>query len=79
MTDSHQFVITTMDLHTIDMEPYQYSGTNITGIRLVNPENSLMEHVTNFMAESNGDTEEEDTAEAGRKKIYFYSNAKNLF
>jgi hypothetical protein len=25
------------DMHTIDLEPYQYGGTNITGIRLVDP------------------------------------------
>lgn len=49
MTDYHQFIITTMDMHTIDLEPYQYSGTNITGIRLVDPDNPLMQTVTNFI------------------------------
>jgi len=24
-------------MHTLDLEPYQYGGTNITGIRVVNP------------------------------------------
>lgn len=27
------------DLHTLDLEPYQYSGVNFTGIRLVDIEN----------------------------------------
>jgi ionotropic glutamate receptor len=31
MTDHHQYIVTTMDMHTIDLEPYQYGGTNITG------------------------------------------------
>ncbi|KAG4072066.1 hypothetical protein HA402_015565 [Bradysia odoriphaga] len=60
MTDHNQFIITTMDMHTIDLEPYQYSGTNITGIRLVDPENPMMAHITNCMGESEeAKTEEE--------------------
>lgn len=52
MTDKHQFIITSLDLHTINLEPYQYSGTNITGIRMVNPESPLTVQVTNSIAES---------------------------
>lgn len=46
LTDRHEFIVTTPDMHTIDLEPYQYSGVNITGIRLVNPENPLVQNVT---------------------------------
>ncbi|XP_055610691.1 glutamate receptor ionotropic, kainate 2 isoform X2 [Uranotaenia lowii] len=49
MTDHHQFIISSMDLHTIDLEPYQYSGTNITGIRLVDPEEEKIHQVTEFL------------------------------
>ncbi|XP_039445715.1 glutamate receptor ionotropic, kainate 2 isoform X2 [Culex pipiens pallens] len=49
MTDYHQFIITSMDLHTIDLEPYQYSGTNITGIRLVDPDEEKIHQVTEFL------------------------------
>lgn len=63
MTDYHQFIITTMDMHTIDLEPYRYSGTNITGIRLVDPENPMMEHITNCMGEENAEEDEENNGE----------------
>ncbi|XP_037036366.1 glutamate receptor ionotropic, kainate 2-like [Bradysia coprophila] len=51
MTENHQFIITTMDMHTIDLEPYQYSGTNITGIRLVDPSNPIMEGITKWLTD----------------------------
>lgn len=31
-----------MDMSMIDLEPYQYSGAYIIGIRLVDPENPMM-------------------------------------
>ncbi|KAJ9588778.1 hypothetical protein L9F63_017937 [Diploptera punctata] len=37
MTPLHNYIITSLDLHTIDLEPYKYSDTNITGLRMVNP------------------------------------------
>lgn len=45
MTDYHNFIITNPDLHTLDLEPYQYSETNITGIRLVDPEDARVEQI----------------------------------
>lgn len=39
-------------MHTIDLEPFQYSGTNITGIRLIDPESPIMEQVSNYISES---------------------------
>lgn len=58
-------------MHTIDLEPYQYSGTNITGIRLVDPENPLMAHVTNFLAESKRESEEEES-ESRKMKFFVF-------
>lgn len=54
MTDRHQFIVTSPDMHTIDLEPFQYSGTNITGVRMVNPESPLVVQVTAFIAEAEG-------------------------
>lgn len=48
LTEHQNYIITTPDLHTIDLEPYQYGGTNITGVRLVNPENPLVKQTTEF-------------------------------
>jgi hypothetical protein len=43
MTDVQNYIITTLDLHTIDLEPYQYGGTNITGLRMVDPKNDIVQ------------------------------------
>jgi glutamate receptor, ionotropic, invertebrate len=48
MTGQHQIFITSLDMHTIDMEPFQYSGTNITGVRLIDPEDPMVIQVTDF-------------------------------
>lgn len=31
------------DLHTINLEPYQYGGTNITGVRMVDPNSKIVQ------------------------------------
>lgn len=46
MTDDHQFIITSLDMHTVDLEPFQHSGTNITGFRLVQPDDPFVMQVT---------------------------------
>lgn len=51
LTEDHQFIITSFDMHTIDLEPFQHSGSNITGIRLVVPEDPIVIQVTDFFAE----------------------------
>lgn len=51
LTEQHQFIITSLDLHTIDLEPYQHSGANITGFRLISPENPQLHQVADFFAE----------------------------
>lgn len=52
MTDQHKFIITSLDMHTIDLEPFQYSGTNITGLRLISPNDELVKTVTNFFTKT---------------------------
>lgn len=51
LTEEHQFIITSLDMHTINLEPFQHSGANITGVRLIVPEDSMVTHVTEFFAE----------------------------
>ncbi|KAK1786114.1 hypothetical protein P4O66_017842, partial [Electrophorus voltai] len=36
MTEYYHFFFTTLDLYALDLEPYRYSGVNMTGFRLVN-------------------------------------------
>ena len=38
-------------MHTIDLEPFQHSGANITGVRLVSPDDAMVVQVTEFFAE----------------------------
>lgn len=51
LTDKHQFIIASLDMHTIDLEPFQHSGANVTGVRLIVPEDSMVVQVTEFFAE----------------------------
>lgn len=32
MTDIYNYIITNLDLHTVDLFPYQHGGANITGV-----------------------------------------------
>lgn len=42
MSDYHSYLITSLDLHTVNLEPFQYGGTNITAFRLVDPDSNLV-------------------------------------
>ena len=48
LTNEHQFIITSLDMHTVDLEPFQYSGTNITGFRMVSPHDPFVQDTTEF-------------------------------
>ncbi|NWV01242.1 GRIK1 protein, partial [Upupa epops] len=39
MTEYYHYFFTTLDLFALDLEPYRYSGVNMTGFRLLNIEN----------------------------------------
>lgn len=34
MTERYSYIITNLDLQSLDLRPFQYSGTNITGVRV---------------------------------------------
>ncbi|XP_011304733.1 glutamate receptor ionotropic, kainate 2 isoform X6 [Fopius arisanus] len=38
MSDYHSYLITSLDLHSVDLEEFKYGGTNITAFRLLDPE-----------------------------------------
>lgn len=52
LSSEHRIIITSLDMHTIDLEPFQYSGTNITGFRLVSPDDPFVKETTNFVGTS---------------------------
>uniref|UniRef100_A0ACB8FHW0 Uncharacterized protein n=1 Tax=Sphaerodactylus townsendi TaxID=933632 RepID=A0ACB8FHW0_9SAUR len=39
MTEYYHYFFTTLDLFALDLEPYRYSGVNMTGFRLLNIDN----------------------------------------
>ena len=43
MTAYHNYLITNLDLHLVDMEEFKYGGTNITALRLVDPYRSAVQ------------------------------------
>ncbi|XP_045593286.1 glutamate receptor ionotropic, kainate 2 isoform X4 [Procambarus clarkii] len=45
MTSYHNYFITSLDLHTVDLEDFRHGGTNITALRIVDPENPLVQRV----------------------------------
>uniref|UniRef100_A0A1A9V4Z1 Receptor ligand binding region domain-containing protein n=1 Tax=Glossina austeni TaxID=7395 RepID=A0A1A9V4Z1_GLOAU len=51
MTGAYRYIISDLDLQTIDLEPYQHSDANITGIRLISPENELVLEVAKALYE----------------------------
>ncbi|XP_026666489.1 glutamate receptor ionotropic, kainate 3-like [Ceratina calcarata] len=42
MSEKNNVIVTSLDLQTIDLEPYQFSGVNFTGVRLIDPESPLV-------------------------------------
>ena len=59
LVDHYQVIITSLDLHIIDLEPYRYSGVNITGIRLYDPEDPNVITITDNIAASFKEKDEE--------------------
>lgn len=41
MTKNYKWIITNLDAHNIDLEPFQYSGTEITTLRILNKNHSV--------------------------------------
>lgn len=68
LSDEHNILITNLDMHTIDLEPFQYGGTNITGLRMIFPDDphvkEIIADLNAFADESNGNY---DTGRQGNK------------
>nr|WHU27577.1 NMDA receptor 3 [Matsumurasca onukii] len=45
----HNYIITNLDMHTVNLEPFVYGGTNITGIRLIDPEDPVVRETVKYM------------------------------
>ena len=67
LTEEHQFIITSFDMHTIDLEPFQHSGANITGVRLISPDDPFVKRITEFFAEKYAEKMEQENDENKEK------------
>ncbi|XP_046399076.1 glutamate receptor ionotropic, kainate 2-like isoform X1 [Ischnura elegans] len=47
MEDYQSYVITNLDLHTVDMEEFRFGRTNITGFRMVDPQSKSIQNAVN--------------------------------
>ncbi|XP_047531050.1 glutamate receptor ionotropic, kainate 2 isoform X3 [Vanessa atalanta] len=45
MSDYHSYLVTSLDLHSVDLEEFKYGGTNITALRLLDPERAEVQRV----------------------------------
>ncbi|VDI72337.1 glutamate receptor, ionotropic, invertebrate [Mytilus galloprovincialis] len=45
----HHYVLTTLDIETINLDDYKYNHVNITGFRLVDPKNKFVKLITDDM------------------------------
>ncbi|XP_072745109.1 glutamate receptor ionotropic, kainate 2 isoform X2 [Anoplolepis gracilipes] len=43
LSEKHKVIVTSLDLQTLDLQPYQYSGVNFTGLRLIDPEDPIVQ------------------------------------
>ncbi|CAG9827078.1 unnamed protein product [Diabrotica balteata] len=46
MTETYNYLITNLDTQTVDLSPFQYAGTNITAIRMLDPDSKEVTQIT---------------------------------
>lgn len=54
MTKHYRWIITNLDAHSVDLEPYQYSGVNITVFRILNTNHPI------FISPKSSDDNDDD-------------------
>lgn len=60
MIDKYHFFITNLDAHTIDLEPFQYSGANITIMRMTDTTSQPLADYGEFLKKTE-ETEKPET------------------
>ena len=48
MTSYFEYIVTSLDMHSIDLEDFKFGGTNITAFRLVDPHNPEVVEVRSY-------------------------------
>lgn len=74
MSDMHNYILTNPDMHIIDLEPFQYGGANITGIRMLDPTDENVSKV----AQAIGAVSEDGRFQLGLDSALVYDGIKVL-
>ncbi|XP_076624322.1 glutamate receptor ionotropic, kainate 2 isoform X1 [Colletes latitarsis] len=45
MSEKNKIIVTSLDFQTLDLEPYQFSGVNFTGVRLIDPNSTIVQNI----------------------------------
>ncbi|KAF6211502.1 hypothetical protein GE061_012014 [Apolygus lucorum] len=64
----YSYIITSLDFQSIDLEPFKWAGTNITGVRLVNPDQPHFKEVMKLIMEMKNEGEGGEGAEEGAEE-----------
>ncbi|XP_071521274.1 glutamate receptor ionotropic, kainate 2-like isoform X2 [Panulirus ornatus] len=46
MSSFHNYIISSLDLHLVSLEDFKYGGSNITAVRLIDPDRDEVRHLT---------------------------------
>ncbi|KAL1491605.1 hypothetical protein ABEB36_012177 [Hypothenemus hampei] len=49
MTNDYSYFLTNLDAHTRELSPFQWSQTNITGIRIINPDSEYVQSIASIL------------------------------
>ncbi|BET00802.1 kainate selective glutamate receptor activity [Nesidiocoris tenuis] len=65
----YSYIVTSLDFQSIDLEPFKWAGTNITGIRIVDPDlphfKEVMKIINGLKNQEGGEADEEDKEGGG--------------
>lgn len=79
MIDKYQYIITNLDAHTIDLEPYQYSGANITLIQMVDTSHDTFTEYDEYLKKTKAAVEEEEAKKEGEEGKEGEENVEDPF
>ncbi|KAK3923037.1 Glutamate receptor ionotropic, kainate 2 [Frankliniella fusca] len=69
MGKDFNYIISNLDFHTLDLEPYRYSGTNMTGLRIVRPHSPLVQSAVEAWASAAAMAGETSDLEPGNLRL----------
>ncbi|XP_031634001.1 glutamate receptor ionotropic, kainate 2-like isoform X2 [Contarinia nasturtii] len=73
MVDKYHFIITNLDASSIDLEDYQYSGANVTILRMVDTSSDPVAEYAKYVTKISKEEEQESSTDGGEPE----DNAEN--